>query len=134
MTGTASELYDSAESTNNQSNNINLLSSWLFGKINTGCILMDISECGCSVLIPRKLSTSPELFDLVIMHPQNNEKVMVVLQGEHRWVIRNYTSRYKKTGIKFHNITPENKLAIKLLGEHLSQRENAEIKCNLVNH
>ena len=75
MTGTANEFYDYNENLNN----IDLFSAWLFGKINANCILSDINRDGCSVLIPKDQSTPCGAFNLLIMSAKDSDQLHTVL-------------------------------------------------------
>jgi hypothetical protein len=133
MAGTACILNDYSNDAGNKSRNIDLLSAWLFGKLNTDCLLTDISKCGGSVLVPKKQIISSESFDLVIMSPENKEKVLTVLQAEQRWEDKEYSTLYKKIGVKFQNIDQVNIQAINTVIELFIQQKNTSIKCNLLN-
>jgi hypothetical protein len=128
MTGTANEFHDY----NDNLNNIDLFSAWLFGKINVNCILSDISRTGCSVLIPKNQSAPSGKFNLLIMSPENSERLHTVLNAEQCWQDNKYSSTHKKIGIKFQNIAQDQLLEINLLTHHFKLSGNTNIKCCLI--
>jgi len=127
MAGTANEFYDYSES-----NNVDLFSAWLFGKINANCILSDLSRCGGSVLIPEKQSVPTGIFNLLIMCPEDSDRLHTVLKAELRWLDENYSSTHKKMGIKFRELEHDQLLEINVLSQHFMSAENATIKCGLL--
>ena len=128
MTGTANEFYDYNENLNN----IDLFSAWLFGKINANCILSEVSQSGCSVLIPKNQSAPSGAFNLLIMSPEDSNRLHSVLNAEQRWQDKDYSSTHKKIGIKFHNIEHDQLLEINLLMQHVTLSGNKSIKCSLL--
>ena len=127
MAGTASEFCDY-----NESNNMDLFSAWLFGKINANCILSDLSRCGCSVLIPKKQSAPSGVFNLLIMSPDDSEKLHTVLKAEQRWQDVDYSSTHKKVGIKFRELEHDQLLEINVLSQYFKIPGNSGIKCSLL--
>ncbi len=127
MTGTANEFYDY-----NESSNMDLFSAWLFGRINANCLLSDISRCGCSVLIPKKQSAPSENFKLLIMCPDDNEKLYTVLKVGKCWENNDYSSTHQKIGIKFINVDHDQLNAIDVLEKHFKLSVHATIKCSLL--
>ena len=128
MTGTANEFYDY----NNNLNNIDLFSAWLFGKINANCILSDLSRCGCSVLIPKNQSAPSGAFNLLIMSPEDSDRLHTVLNAEQRWEDNDYSSTHKKIGVKFQNLEHDQLLEINVLAQHFKIPGNTNIKCGLL--
>ena len=128
MAGTANEFYDY----NDNLNNIDLFSAWLFGKINANCILSDVSRCGCSVLIPKKQSAPSGAFKLLIMSPDDSNQLHTVLNAEQCWQDENYSSTHKKIGIKFQNLDFDQLLEINVLTQHFKLSGNTNIKCSLL--
>ena len=128
MTGTANEFYDY----NDNLNNIDLFSAWLFGKINANCILSDISRTGCSVLIHKNQSAPSAKFNLLIMSPEDSKRLHTVLKAEQCWQDKNYSSTHKKIGIKFHHIEQDQLLEINALTHHFKLFGNTSIKCSLI--
>jgi len=128
MTGTVNEFYDY----NDNLDNIDLFSAWLFGKINANCILSDVSRCGCSVLIPKNQSAPSGTFNLLIMSPEDSNRLHTVLNAEQRWQDKNYSSTHKKIGIEFHNIQHDQLLEINVLAQHFKLSGNIPIKCSLL--
>ena len=128
MTGTANEFYDY----NDNLNNIDLFSAWLFGKINANCILSEVSQSGCSVLIPENQSAPSGAFNLLIMSPEDSNRLHIVLNAEQDWQDKNYSSTYKKIGFKFHNIDYDQLQEINILTQHFKLSGNIPIKCSLL--
>jgi len=127
MAGTANEFYDYSESSN-----MALFSAWLFGKINANCILSDLSRCGCSVLIPEKQSAPPGVFNLLIMCPEDSDRLHTVLKAEQRWEDEEYSATHKMIGIKFRELEPDQLMEINVLSQYFSSSENITIKCGLL--
>ena len=127
MAGTASEFCDY-----NESNNMDLFSAWLFGKINVNCILSDLSRCGCAVLIPKKQSAPSGIFNLLIMSPDDDERLHTVLKAEQRWEDVDYSATHKKVGIKFRELEHDQLLEINVLSQYFKLSANAAIKCSLL--
>ena len=125
MTGTANEFYDYNENLNN----IDLFSAWLFGKINANCILSDLTQFGCSVLIPKNQSAPCGAFNLLIMSPEDSDRLNTVLNAELRWQDKNYSSTHNKIGIEFQNIEYDQLLEINVLAQHFKLSGNTNIKC-----
>ncbi len=128
MTGTANEFYDY----NDKLNNIDLFSAWLFGKINANCILSEVSQSGCSVLMPKSQSAPSGAFKLLIMSPEDSDRLHTALYAEQDWQDKNYSSTHKKIGIKFHNIEYDQLLEINILTQHFKLSGNIAIKCSLL--
>jgi len=127
MAGTASEFCDY-----NESNNMDLFSAWLFGKINANCILADLSRCGCSVLIPKKQSAPSGIFNLLIMSPDDSDRLHTVLKAEQRWEEVNYSATHKKIGIRFSELEHDKLLEINVLSQYFKLSGNVAIKCSLL--
>ena len=128
MTGTANEFYDY----NDNLNNIDLFSAWLFGKINANCILSELSQSGCSVLMPSNQSAPSGAFNLLIMSPDDSNRIHTALNAEQRWQDKNYSATHKKIGIQFNNIENDQLLEINLLMQHFRHSGNKAIKCSLL--
>lgn len=129
MAGTASEFCDF-----NEPNNMDLFSAWLFGKINANCILSDLSRCGCAVLIPKKQSAPSGIFNLLIMSPDDDERLHTVLKAELRWQEEGYSATHKKIGIKFRELEHDQLLEINVLSQYFKKSEKATIKCSLLKY
>ncbi len=127
MAGTANEFYDY-----NESNNMDLFSAWLFGKINANCILSDLSRCGCSVLIPKNQSAPSGIFNLLVMSPDDSDRLHSVFKAEQRWDDVDYSATHKKIGIKFRELGHEQLLEINVLAQHFKLSESVTIKCGLL--
>ena len=133
MTGTASELYETTANVNSQSNNFRLLSSWLFGRISTGCSLVDVSTGGCRILIPRKHTLINDRFRLVIMSPLDRQQAIMVLSAEKRWQQTDYSDHLVKAGFRFTQVESKDLDNIRRLAEHFRGRNATPVHCNLVN-
>jgi len=127
MTGTANEFYDF-----NESNNMDLFSAWLFGNINANCLLSDLNRYGCSVLIPKKQSAPSGVFNLLIISPDDGERLHTVLKGELCWQDVEYSDRYKKIGIRFCELEHEQLLDINVLSQSFRLHGKTAIRCSLL--
>ncbi len=127
MAGTASEFCDF-----NESKKMDLFSAWLFGKINANCVLSDLSRCGCAVLMPKKQSAPSGVFNLLIMSPDDGDRLHTVLKGEQRWQDLGYSKTHKKVGIRFCELESEQLLEINVLSQHFKRAGKATIKCSLL--
>lgn len=134
MTGTASVLNDYTDNANKKARNISLLSSWLFGKVNTDCTLVDLSLCGGAVLIPLHQPVPGNSFDLVIMSPENREEVFCAIQAEQRWQDNEFSSTHKKFGFRFKNIDLEKHQDIRELLKLAASQQNLELVCSILNY
>ena len=137
MTGTANEVFDcnneiAYESINRSSSRIVQLTAWICGKVEADCILSDMTECGCSVLFPKKQAAPAEAFKLIIMSPDNDERVHSVLNSQICWQDENFTRSHKKIGIKFLDVTDDQRSEISLLENLFCNPDGQLIKCCLV--
>jgi len=137
MTGTASEIFDynketSGKLNNGKLSNIDLLSAWIFGRINADGILNDISESGCSILLPKNESTPLNAFKLIIMSPDNDKNVHSILSSQARWQDNNFTQTQKKIGIEFLDITDDLRGEINALKPFFYNPALQQIKCSLL--
>jgi len=136
MTGTASELYEPNEFFCNRPSNTELFSAWLFGKINADCLLSDISQGGCAMLVPKKHYPLKETFSLIIMSPDNNEKVHTILPARQCWSNVQNSSTHIKIGVEFLNITKDLVEEIDVLITHFTSSKNSctpLITCSILN-
>jgi len=132
MTGTASEIFDYNEKISGKLSNIDLLSAWVFGRIDADCILNDISECGCSILLPKNKPTPSSTFKLIIMSPDNDKKAHSILSSQARWQDSDFTQTHKKIGIKFLGITDDLRGEINALKLFFHTPARQQIKCGLL--
>ncbi len=126
MSGTANAPYDH----DTDLSNIDLFSAWLFGKINANCLLSDLSQRGCSVLIPKNQSIPCDIFNLLIMSPGNSDQLHTIVKAEQRWENKNHSSTHSKIGIKFRNLEHDQLLEIRLLEKYFNTLGNVCIKCS----
>lgn len=134
MAGTANVFIDYTENTNTKPRNIELLSAWLFGRVNTGCLLVDISTCGGAVLIPKKHPVPSASFDLIIMSPENKEETLAILQAETRWLDDAFSATHKKFGFKLKQTDLIKHGDIENITRHLGSQTVANLECNLLSH
>ncbi len=127
MAGTANEFYDYSES-----NNMDNFSAWLFGEINANCLLSDFSRCGCAILIPKKQSAPSGVFNLLIMSPEDGDRLHTVLKAEQRWEDKDYSLTHRKVGIKFLEIGHDELSDINVLSQYFRLSGNPAIKCSLL--
>jgi len=118
-----------------RANSIIQLTAWIYGIANANyCILSDINECGCSILLPKDKSTPTNPFKLLILSPNNNTKIHSVLNSKTLWQDNNFTQSYKKIGIKFQKITDEQHCEVSMLENLFYNAAPPLIKCRLLNH
>lgn len=134
MAGTANVFIDYTENANTKPRSIELLSAWLFGRVNTGCLLVDISTCGGAVLIPKKHPVPSASFDLIIMSPENKEKTLAILQAETRWLDDAFSATHKKFGFKLKQTDLIKHGDIENITRHLGSQTVANLECNLLSH
>lgn len=134
MTGTACFINDYVDHSCRKSRNIDLFSAWLFGKVNTSCLLVDITAGGGAVLVPAKQSVPAEAFDLVVMSPDNNDEALSIIRAENRWMNDNFSRTHKKVGMRFQYAGQEKLQELKDLGELLAAQTKNNLVCYLLNH
>jgi len=134
MTGTACFINDYVDHSCRKSRNIDLFSAWLFGKVNTSCLLVDITAGGGAVLVPAKQSVPAEAFDLVIMSPDNKDEALTIIRAEKCWLNENFSRTHKKLGMRFHYAGQEKLQEIKDLGKLLTAQTKNNLACYLLNH
>jgi hypothetical protein len=134
MTGTACFINDYVDHSCKKSRNIELFSAWLFGKVNTSCLLVDITAGGGAVLVPVKQSIPADAFDLVIMSPDNKDEAITIIRAEKRWINEKFSRTYKKVGMRFQYAGQEKLQEIKDLSELLAAQTKNNLVCYLLNH
>lgn len=132
MAGTANAFNDYTDNANNKVRNFDLLSTWLFGKVNTGCLLVNLSSYGGTVLIPKKNTMPTDMFDLAIMSPQNKDSVLIILKAEPRWIDDKFSSSHKKIGLRFHDIKLSEQLVLNILIDYIALPRKPELECNIL--
>lgn len=132
MTGTASELYSTNVNINADKHNVNLFSKWLFGKINAKCILHDISQYGCTILIPGSQLIPADEFKVVIMSPDDSEKVHTIVSAKTVWVDGAFSEKFKRIRASFIKIEDDFHGEINLLKSYLRNSRDNKIKCNII--
>jgi len=134
MTSTANAHIDFADTDNShQSRRIDLLSAWLFGKVNTDCVLANISRSGAAVLIPIQENNPAETLELIIMSPENQQEILTKIRAQLRWIDIKYSKKYKKAGLEFQNIDALHHHTVDSIMQHFSRQKRTDIKCNLFN-
>lgn len=78
MTGTACDVCEDNNNSPSGLSNIDLLSAWITGNIDTDCLLIDIDQYGGSLLIPKNKTLPLGTFKLLVMSP-DDEIVQTVL-------------------------------------------------------
>lgn len=132
MVGTASELCNTDVDINVGMNNTDLFAKWLFGKINAKCILHDISQYGCTILIPVSQSVPVDEFKVIIMSPDDSEKVHTIVNAKTIWIDGNYTEKYKRIRSSFIKMEDDIYGEIKILKSYLNCRDEDKIKCSVL--
>lgn len=133
MTGTASEFLGDNENINFEANSFDLLSSWLFGKINANCVLQEIDQHGCTVLIPTSHSVPSGEFKLIIMSPDAPEKVHTILSARVMKEEGEFLTRYKRVYVTFINIEDDLYGEINLLKAAFTRNALNDIRCSILN-
>jgi hypothetical protein len=134
MTGTACLINDYADTASRKSRNIDLFSAWLFGRVNTACLLVDISVVGGAVLVPVKQAVPAETFDLVVMSPDKPEEAHTIIRAEKRWINDSFSRTHKKVGMRFQYAGHGKLQEIKDLSELLAAQSKDNLVCYLLNH
>lgn len=133
MTGTASEFLGDNENINYEANSFDLLSSWLFGKINTNCVLQEIDQYGCTVSIPKSQSIPAGEFKLIIMSPDAPEKVHTILSARVMREGDEYLTGYKRVDITFLDIDDGLCGEINLLKAAFTRHVLDDVRCSILN-
>lgn len=133
MTGTASELYNTDVNINADMNSVDLFSKWLFGKINAKCILHEISQYGCTILVPVSQLVPAGEFKVIVMSPEDNEKVHTIVSAKTIWIDGNYSEEYKRIRSSFMKVDNDIDAEINRLKSHLKCRNENKIKCSILN-
>jgi hypothetical protein len=136
MTGTACLINEYIDTTtaSRKSRNIDLFSAWLFGRVNTACMLIDVNAVGGAVLVPVKQAVPAETFDLVIMSPDNPEEAHTIIRSEKHWINDHFSKTHKKVGMRFQYAGQEKLQEIKSLSQLLAEQANNNLVCYLLNH
>jgi len=135
MTGTASTFTEDTTPAEQQQRFVNRISDWVFGhngKIYSDCRLIDISECGGALLIPKNSIIPHNIFDLIIHDPDNTNKTSMITHAELRWSDIDYSESNIKIGFKFSSNSPSKKRAIKHLINYAKNNETMYFECSLI--
>lgn len=132
MTGTASEAYNIDINMSEKKHSVDLFSKWLFGKINAKCILHDISQYGCTILIPVSQLVPTDKFKVIIMSPDGSEKVHTIVSVKTVWVDGSFSKEYKRIRASFIKMEDDLHREVNILKSYLSYRSDNKIKCNLL--
>ena len=133
MTGTASEFLTDNENIIPEVNSFDLLSSWLFGKINASCILKDIDQHGCVVLMPFSQSIPTGAFKLIIMFPDAPKKVHTILSARVSMVEGAFSARCQRVKVTFESKDDDFYGEINLLKAAIDLDDQNKIRCNILN-
>jgi c-di-GMP-binding flagellar brake protein YcgR len=110
---------------------------WLLDKnerVSAGCMLVDISDGGAAVLVPRNQPAPSDEFDLVVMSPDGKDGILTILQAEKRWVDTKYSGTHKKMGMEFVNVNPLKSQVINSLINMIESKQRTSLGCNIVNY
>lgn len=133
MTGTASELYGINENSNLDLNGFDLFSRWLFEKSSSNLILQDINQHGCIVHMPISQTTPLDVFKLIIMSPNDSEKVHTIINAQVHWMDSEALPKYKKLSIQFVNMDDSLCDEINALQQYLNINSENKISCSVLN-
>jgi hypothetical protein len=134
MTGTASTFTEYNDASEQQQRFLNRFSGWLFGhndKVYGGCRLVDISECGGALLIPRSLTLPNDTFDLIIHHSVEHHSANTIVRARLRWSDIDYSETDIKIGFMFEDISRTKKREIKELTKSASTLDKLNLECRL---
>ena len=132
MTETTSELIDYNETYNNSPINFKLFSARLFGKIDADCVLNDITQCGCSIHIPKGINVPIDIFSLLIMSPDDDKKLHTSTTAQIRWINTHSSANHNIAGIKFLDVESASREKINTLMQRYITDKNCKIKCCLL--
>lgn len=132
MNGTVSEAYNTDVNMSEDKHNVNLFSKWLFGKINAKCILYDINQYGCTILIPGSQREPVDEFKVIIMSPDDSEKVLTILNVKMVWVDGSFSEKYKRIRASFIKMEDDLHGEINLLRSCMRYSRENKIKCNIL--
>lgn len=113
---------------------MNLFSSWLFGKVNTDCLLVDLSLCSGAVLVPLPQPLPGDAFELMIMSPENSEEIFTTIQAEPGWQDKEFSSTHRKLGFRFKNIDLEKHQDIRQLLKLAAPAKSLQLTCSILNY
>lgn len=130
MTGTACDIFDRNLIENKS--NFELFSAWLFGNINTDCQLNEITSCGCSILVPKDKNIPIDSFNLLIMSPEDDKKLYVVITAQRRWIDKEKYSSFDLVGIQFTNIQDGAHEKIAFICSYMQSLNKKNISCSLL--
>lgn len=134
MTGTASTLTEYNDASEQQQRFLNRFSGWLFGhndKVYDGCRVIDISECGGALLIPRSLTLPHDIFDLIIHHSVENRSANTIVRARLRWSDIDYSETDIKIDFMFEDISRSKQREIKGLTKFADTLDELELECRL---
>ena len=134
MTGTASTFTEYNDAAEQQERLLKRFSGWLFGhndKVYSGCRLIDISECGGALLIPRSLTLPQDIFDLTIHHSVENRPSKTIVRARLRWSDIDHSETDIKIGFMFEDISRTKQREIKDLTKFTSTLDELGLECRL---
>ncbi len=134
MAGTASELCGSDNNVNSETYGFELFSSWLFGKINAKCSLLEIDQDGCKILIPVSKPVPAAEFKLIIMSPDDTEKVHTIITTQPHSSDRCFSLTHKKINGRFVDSDLDLYGEIQLLKTYLDNSDKKYIKCSILKY
>lgn len=132
MAGTASTLTEYINPAEQQ-HFFSRISGWLSGNndaIYKGCTLIDISECGGALLIPKNLVIPHNIFDLIIQDTDNSKTTIV--RAELRWSDIDHSETYIKIGFNLTNDTISKRRAISHIIKQARRMDNIDFECSLI--
>ena len=134
MTGTASTLTEYNDRNEQQQPFLSRLAGWLLGyddKVYGGCRLIDISECGGALLIPKDLELPHDIFDLIIHHPVENRSANTIIRASLRWSDIDYSETDIRIGFMFEDLSRTKQREIKGLMEYARTLDALDLDCRL---
>ena len=134
MTGTASTFTEYNDAGEQRQRFLNRFSGWFFGhndKVYGGCRLIDISECGGALLIPRSLTLPHDTFDLIIHHSVKNRSANTIVRARLRWSDIDYSETDIKIGFMFEVNSRAKQREIKDLTKFADTLDELSLECRL---
>lgn len=127
MTGTASEVYD----TKTDVDSVNLFAKSSSRKSNAKCILHDISQYGCTILMPVSQLVPAGKIRVTIFSPNESGKVNVIVSAKIVWVDNNFSENYKRIRTSFIEMEEDLDGEINRLRPYLCHSSENKVRCNL---
>jgi hypothetical protein len=100
----ANMLNDSNSTVTKKTYLVSLLPAWLLNSDYTAsqsCVMTDLSGIGAAILIPQSQASAAEVFDLIVLSPDNENEILAILPAEQRWRDEDHSPDHIKIGVTF---------------------------------